>query len=155
MEWAGIFDPATRVGLAHNNEDFGQTLGAWGVHPGPFIELPVLGPSDLRDGPSRVVDAYTNPHEYIANNYVKYGLYGVYLIDSRGVIAVVGRHLEKRLRPLRLHSDAYLQRRAYLVSDGKITDDEPLVDPEADDPVSDKAAPKSPPTPKAPAAPSP
>lgn len=151
----GIFDPATRVGLAHNNEDFGQTLGAWGVHPGPFIELPVLGPSDLRDGPSRVVDAYTNPHEYIANNYVKYGLYGVYLVDTRASLLSLEDTLKNVYDPYAFIRDAYLQRRAYLVSDGKITDDEPLVDPEADDPVSDKAAPKSPPTPKAPAAPSP
>ena len=49
----GVLDPATSAGLAKNNEDFGQTLGVWGVHPGPFVELPVLGPSDLRDAPAR------------------------------------------------------------------------------------------------------
>src|SRR5580698_1426330 len=80
---AGILDPATPMGLEHNNEDFGQTLGHWGVHPGPFIELPVLGPSDLRDGPARLVDAYTNPHEYIRNKDIKWGLYGVYLVEAR------------------------------------------------------------------------
>src|ERR1700731_3355875 len=42
----GILDPASSAGLARNNEDFGQTLGKWGVHPGPFVELPILGPSD-------------------------------------------------------------------------------------------------------------
>ena len=59
---AGILDPATPAGLARNNEDFGQTLGKWGVHAGPFIEIPILGPSDLRDGPARLVDTYTNPY---------------------------------------------------------------------------------------------
>ena len=57
----GILDPATSAGLDRNDEDFGLTLGHWGVHPGPFLELPILGPSDLRDGPSKVVDTYTNP----------------------------------------------------------------------------------------------
>ena len=54
---AGILDPATSAGLDKNNEDFGQTLGRWGVHPGPFFELPLLGPSDVRDAPSKLVDA--------------------------------------------------------------------------------------------------
>ena len=50
----GLLDPATQAGLDLNNEDFGQTLGHWGVHPGPFVEIPLLGPSDVRDGLGRV-----------------------------------------------------------------------------------------------------
>jgi phospholipid-binding lipoprotein MlaA len=150
----GILDPATPMGLQHNNEDFGQTLGHWGVHPGPFIELPLLGPSDLRDGPSRLVDAYTNPHAYIHNTDVKWGLYGVYLVDERASLLSLDETLKNVYDPYAFIRDAYLQRRAYLVSDGKVSE-EPLVDPGDDTPDSDKgAAPAGKPGP-APAAPPP
>src|SRR6202451_403985 len=79
----GILDPASSVGLAKNDEDFGQTLGHWGVHPGPFVEIPILGPSDTRDGSGRVVDIFTGPTHYISNNWVSYGLYGVSALDAR------------------------------------------------------------------------
>jgi phospholipid-binding lipoprotein MlaA len=141
---AGILDPATPAGLAHNDEDFGQTLGHWGVHPGPFVELPILGPSDLRDAPSKVVDGYTNPRQYIRNPYVKYGIYLPYLLDIRASLLPLDETLQKVYDPYAFVRDAYLQRRAYMVSDGKITE-EPLVDPGADMPDSDKAAPSAPP----------
>jgi phospholipid-binding lipoprotein MlaA len=136
----GLLDPATSAGLARNNEDFGQTLGHWGVHPGPFLELPLLGPSDLRDGPSRVVDNYTSPLQYVNNSYVKYGLWGVRLVDTRAGILSLDDTLKNVYDPYAFIRDAYLQRRAYLVSDGKVTE-EPLVDPGADSPDSDNAAP--------------
>jgi phospholipid-binding lipoprotein MlaA len=139
---AGILDPATSAGLDKNNEDFGQTLGHWGVHPGPFFELPLLGPSDLRDAPSKLVDAYTNPHGYIRNTYWKWGLYGAYLVDTRANLLSLDETLKHVYDPYAFIRDAYLQRRAYLVSDGKVTDEEPLVDPEADNP--DPAAPPKP-----------
>src|SRR3984957_19226811 len=138
----GILDPATPMGLDHNNEDFGQTLGHWGVHPGPFFELPLLGPSDVRDAPSRLVDAYTNPHAYIHNAYWKWGLYGAYLVDARAGLLSLDETLSHVYDPYAFVRDAYLQRRAYLVSDGKVTDDEPLVDPDADNP--DQGAPAKP-----------
>jgi len=132
---AGLFDPATRAGLAHNNEDFGQTLGVWGVHPGPFVELPLLGPSDLRDAPAKVVDTYTNPRQYFHNTGLKYGLYGLDLVDRRAALLSLDPTLEHVFDPYAFVRDAYLQRRAYLVSDGKVTpDDQPLVDPDADTP---------------------
>jgi phospholipid-binding lipoprotein MlaA len=128
----GILDPATSAGLAHNDEDFGQTLGKWGVHPGPFLELPLFGPSDARDAPARVVDTYTNPRQYIKNNYVKYGLYLPDLTDRRAQLLSLDDTLKNAYDPYAFVRDAYLQRRAYLVSDGKVSD-EPLVDPGADD----------------------
>ncbi len=131
---AGILDPASSAGLTRNNEDFGQTLGKWGVPPGPFLEIPVLGPSDLRDGPSRVVDSYTNPRQYIKNNWVKYGLYLPDLTDRRAALLSLDETLKHTFDPYAFVRDAYLQRRAYLVSDGKITE-EPLVDPGADVPT--------------------
>ena len=131
---AGILDPASSAGLARNNEDFGQTLGKWGVHPGPFVELPVLGPSDLRDAPARLVDSYTNPREYIKNSWIKYGLYLPDLTDRRAQLLPLDETLKHTYDPYAFVRDAYLQRRAYLVSDGKVTE-EPLVDPDADVPT--------------------
>jgi len=56
----GFFDPATRMGIPQELEDFGQTLGRWGVGPGPYLVLPLLGPSSLRDGVGAGVDWYVN-----------------------------------------------------------------------------------------------
>ncbi len=136
----GILDPATPAGLDKNNEDFGQTLGHWGVHPGPFIELPLLGPSDLRDGPARLVDAYTSPRQYIRNTGVKWGLFGVNLIDTRAGLLPLDDTLQQAYDPYAFVRDAYLSRRAYLVSDGQMPQDDQLVDPGAE-PDLDKAPP--------------
>ena len=57
----GLMDPATNMGLYHQKEDLGQTLGRWGVGPGPYLVLPILGPSTLRDFPSTIVDRIYHP----------------------------------------------------------------------------------------------
>ena len=141
----GLLDPATSAGLDRNDEDFGQTLGHWGVHAGPFLELPLLGPSDLRDAPATVVDAYTNPRQYIHNTDVKYGLLLPLLVDRRAALLPYEETLKNVFDQYVFIRDAYLAHRAYLVSDGKITE-EPLIDPDAEG--SDSS---SPPNPKAPA----
>src|SRR6202163_1813304 len=148
----GILDPASSAGLARNNEDFGQTLGKWGVHPGPFVELPVLGPSDLRDAPSKVVDSYTNPRQYIHNSYVKYGLWLPALVDTRARLLPLDETLKNVYDPYAFIRDAYLQRRAYLVSDGKVAED-PLVDPDAGQDHDKPANPDNPANPDKPAPP--
>jgi phospholipid-binding lipoprotein MlaA len=148
--FGGLLDPASQMGLDKNDEDFGQTLGHWGVPPGPFVEIPVLGPSDIRDGSGRVVDIFTGPTHYIDNNWVSYGIYGVALVDTRAGLLPLEETLKKVYDPYAFVRDAYLQRRAYLVSDGKATE-EVLVDPGADDP--DAAAPAA--APKTPAQPTP
>jgi phospholipid-binding lipoprotein MlaA len=144
----GILDPASRVGLDRNEADFGQTLGVWGVHPGPFVELPLFGPSDLRDAPGKVVDSYTNPRQYIHNNYVKYGLWVVGFVDTRASLLPLDDTLKNVFDPYAVIRDAYLERRAYKISGGK-SDESPLVDPDADTPVPmDKlqtSPPKAPP----------
>src|ERR1700733_1494139 len=148
----GILDPATPAGLARNDEDFGQTLGHWGVHPGPFVELPILGPSDVRDAAGKAVNTYTKPRQYIKNTYVKDGLYLPSLLDTRAALLSLDETLKNVYCPYAFIRDAYLQRRAYLVSDGKSAPEEPLVDPGEDMPDS-KASPSVPALP--PASPSP
>jgi phospholipid-binding lipoprotein MlaA len=58
---AGVFDPATSIGLERHDEDFGQTLAVWGVDSGPYIFVPLLGPTTLRDGAGRIVDIAFDP----------------------------------------------------------------------------------------------
>jgi phospholipid-binding lipoprotein MlaA len=145
--FGGLLDPATEVGLARNDEEFGQTLGVWGVPPGPFFELPILGPSDARDAPARLVDYFTGPTHYIKNNWVAWGLYGVYLVDWRADLLPLDAQLKNVYDPYAFIRDAYLQRRAYLISDGKLNNDEPLEDPGADDAAAPPAAPAPPSTP--------
>lgn len=58
---AGVFDPATSMGLERHDEDFGQTLAVWGVQPGPYVFVPLLGPTTVRDGAGRIIDIAFDP----------------------------------------------------------------------------------------------
>ena len=152
----GILDPASSAGLDRNHEDFGLTLGHWGVHAGPFVELPLLGPSDCRDLPGRVVDNYTNPRQYISNNYVRYGLWLPALVDARAALLPLDETIQHAFDPYAFVRDAYLARRAYQIT-GK-SPDEQLIDPDADmspAPGGRSIATPPPAAPPAPAAPPP
>jgi phospholipid-binding lipoprotein MlaA len=93
------------------------------------------------------VDIFTGPTHYIDNNWISYGIYTVGLVDSRAALLPLDETLSKVFDPYAFVRDAYLQRRAYLVSDGQVSD-EVLTDPGADDP--DSAAPKPAPPPDKP-----
>ncbi|MGI9305536.1 MAG: MlaA family lipoprotein [Gammaproteobacteria bacterium] len=117
---AGLFDVASRLGLERHDEDFGQTLGRWGVGAGPYLVLPFLGPSSLRDGPSLVPDAFAGPVLYLHEDAVRLGLAGLSaiearagLLDAEAILDEVGGDRYTAIR------DAYLQRREFLVSDGE------------------------------------
>ncbi len=72
---AGLFDVASKVdGLEKHNEDFGQTLAVWGVGSGPYVVIPILGPSTARDLPSRFVDIFMNPLVYVGDDDWRDGL---------------------------------------------------------------------------------
>jgi phospholipid-binding lipoprotein MlaA len=105
----------------------------------------------MRDAPAKLVDTYTNPKQYVRNTNVKYGLYVLGLVNARANILSLDETLRNVYDPYAFIRDAYLQHRAYLVSDGNVTD-EPLVDPGADSPDSDTAAPSAPPPPVTPPA---
>ena len=83
----GLLDPATTVGLSQHDEDFGQTLGVWGVDAGPYFMLPVLGPSPPRETVGLVVDYFLDPVAYILDNqdaeWLSYVRFGVRAVDSR------------------------------------------------------------------------
>ena len=121
---AGLFDVASSAGLEKHNEDFGQTLGVWGVPPGPYLILPVLGPSTVRDSGGLVVDLATNPMSYLEDDAARWGLWSLRVVDTRknllGIEENTGLRLFDSYEQMR---DIYLQRRKNLVADGKIGDD--------------------------------
>lgn len=142
---AGLMDPATRFGLPRNDEDFGQTLGRWGVPSGPYLVLPFLGPSNLRDAPARFPDRYTNARYYIGDGTTEYWLLGADVLDTRAALLSVDNALQQAYDPYAVVRDAYLQRREYLVRDGDVPEpsyeDEMLEEPIPVDAPSEGAPP--------------
>jgi phospholipid-binding lipoprotein MlaA len=115
----GLFDPASRAGLAKNDEDLGLTFGHWGAKPGPYLVIPILGPSDIRDGVGRIGDIWLSPQHYIRNDYISYGLWGLELLDTRYRLLSLDQTLDQAYDRYTFLKNAYLQRRAYLISNGE------------------------------------
>jgi phospholipid-binding lipoprotein MlaA len=116
----GLFDPATKLGLQANDEDLGQTFGKWGVGSGPYLMLPLLGPSTVRDGIGSVGDQFTNLRSYIDDDYWRYGLAALALVSSREQLLETDSVLNRSFDPYAFVRTAYLQRRAYKVHDGDV-----------------------------------
>lgn len=119
----GLFDPATQMGLPAGDEDFGQTLGKWGVPTGPYVVLPLIGPSNVRDTVGFAGDWFTDPKNYVRNDYVSLGLTGASLIDLRAELLATDDVLARAYDPYVFVRNAYLQRREFQVKDGAPTDD--------------------------------
>jgi phospholipid-binding lipoprotein MlaA len=129
---AGLFDIATEAGLEKNNEDFGQTLGYWGIGDGPYIVLPILGPSSLRDSFGWIGDVYAWPVTYVKRTDVRNSLTGLRIISGRSELLEASRILETAaLDPYEFLRDAYLQRRRNLVYDGNPPPDDDDAEPPA------------------------
>ncbi|NGY06709.1 MlaA family lipoprotein [Solimonas terrae] len=121
---AGLLDPATMVGLRENDEDFGQTLGVWGVGEGWYIMLPLLGPSTNRDVVGRVGDIWTSPTQYANLNLGdRAGLLAVQAVDTRVQLLDLDSILKQQLDPYVFLRTAYLQRRLNEVYDGNPPED--------------------------------
>jgi phospholipid-binding lipoprotein MlaA len=115
----GVFDVATHLGLEKHNEDFGQTLGYWGIGDGPYLVLPILGPSSLRDSVGVFVDFKTDPLTYVDPTRDRNILWGVRAVNRRSELLEASKILETAaLDPYQFVRDAYLQRRRSLVYDG-------------------------------------
>ncbi len=118
---AGLWDFATHMGITGRDEDFGQTLGVWGVTEGPYLVLPFLGPSTVRDTVGQPVDTMTYPVYYVDDDAVRYGLTALRIVDMRaGFLDQEALIRGDRYVFIR---DAYLQRRRFEVSDGELGDD--------------------------------
>lgn len=116
----GLFDVATPIGLERHNEDFGQTLGAWGVGEGAYLVLPFFGPSNIRDGAGLVVDWETYPPNHMRNDDARWALWAVDVIDTRSRLLDASDVLEQAggRDPYAFLREAYRQRRRNLVYDG-------------------------------------
>ena len=127
----GLIDVASAVGLPKHQEDFGQTLGVWGVPAGPYLQIPFLGPSTLRDAPALVVDWYTHPAPYILPDYseVLIGLAGLRIVQFRAS-ALGTEDLFETISadPYVALREFWLQRREFLVRDGVPADDDLWLD---------------------------
>ena len=124
----GIFDVATHLGMKRNKEDFGQTLGYWGISPGPYIVLPFFGPSTIRDAPSLYVDLKTNesisPVHTELHHEERQTASGLEIVDIRARLLRATKILETAAKdPYVFVRESYLQKRKNLVNDGKNTED--------------------------------
>ncbi|MCB1529552.1 MAG: VacJ family lipoprotein [Rhodospirillales bacterium] len=120
--FGGILDLATEGGVAYEPEDFGQTLATWGIGNGPYLVVPIFGPTTLRDGAGTLVDAYADPLRiYLFNTHREewhYGRVGAGIIDQReellDIIDDLRRNSFDYYAALR---SAYIQRRQALIND--------------------------------------
>ena len=119
---AGLFDIASEAGLQKHKEDFGQTLGVWGVESGPYLVLPLLGPSTVRDTAALPVDAWGNPMSAINDIPVRNSLYVLRLVDTRARLLNASDTLDSvALDRYSLTRDVYLNlRRGKSGDDGRI-----------------------------------
>ncbi|HEV8501751.1 MAG TPA: VacJ family lipoprotein [Casimicrobiaceae bacterium] len=117
----GMIDIASQVGVERGNEDFGQTFGVWGFGQGPYLFIPLFGPTTVRDGSGWLVRLYIGPTGYIPDVPVRNVLYGLGALDFRyqaqGAVDLVN---EAALDHYAFIRRAYLQRRLYLLYDGKV-----------------------------------
>jgi phospholipid-binding lipoprotein MlaA len=122
----GLFDPATGIGLVLNDEDFGQTLGVWGVAEGPFLVLPVFGPYTVRDLTGAVVDSPLTPFIGVTDGELNLalGAWVIYQVDRRAQLLEVDYQMFEAYDPYIFVRDAYLQNRRFRVSDGAYTEDD-------------------------------
>lgn len=116
----GLWDVATPLGLEKHNEDFGQTLGRWGMGPGPYVMLPLLGPSTLRDAPARAVDPSWYYSEWVNPEGLYWGVFwGLDTVRTRAnLFQAEGVLQEAALDKYSFIRDAWLQRRRSQVYDG-------------------------------------
>jgi phospholipid-binding lipoprotein MlaA len=117
----GFIDTASYFGLKKpTHEDFGQTLAVWGVGAGPYIVLPLFGPSTIRDGAGIGVDSFLAPVRYVDHVPTRNTLIAVDLIDIRARFLATEKLLSGD-RYVFIRS-AYLQRRQFLINDGEVVD---------------------------------
>ena len=117
----GFVDVASDLGFDKHDEDFGQTLAVWGVSDGPYLVIPGLGPSTMRDTLAMIPDAFLTPLWLIDHDRTSYSLTAIDLVDTRarylGLESVVigDEYL--------FYRDAYLQSREFEILDGEVDDE--------------------------------
>ncbi len=125
----GLFDFATPLGLERHSEDLGQTLGWWGVSSGPYVVLPLFGPSTVRDGLGLVVDSQASIISHVSDIAHRNTLYAGRVIDLRAQLLPLTDQVERvALDKYTFTRDAYLQKRLNDIYDGDPPESDPLLD---------------------------
>jgi len=124
LGFAGFGDPASDLGLERHREDFGQTLGVWGVATGPYLMLPVLGPSNVRDTVGWGVDIFAGLINRFDSVSFRNSMLGLGVVQSRARLLPAQRVLDDALDPYLLVRDSYLQRRRSQIYDGDPPDED-------------------------------
>lgn len=133
---AGFVDVASTFSLPPHSNDSGLTFAKWGDKKSPYIVIPLLGPSTVRDGMGMMFDyALFTPYPYIQSNYVLYGLLGLRYVDLRSQMFETDRLLNEGLDKYTFIRDAYLQHRHYLITGEQPDDGSLYVGDEDDDSV--------------------
>ena len=116
---AGLLDPASEMGLTRRPEDFGQTLGRWGLPNGPFLVLPLLGPSSVRDSTGLLVDRQLSPSTLPHTDAGRYGTTALEVVHTRATLLQTTQLLDEvSLDKYAFIRDAYLARRRDALYDG-------------------------------------
>jgi phospholipid-binding lipoprotein MlaA len=135
MGLGGLFDVATDIGLDRHDEDFGQALGKWGIPSGPYLMLPLLGPSSMRDAFAEIPDQLTNATHYINDSTTRYGVAAFRLLNDRVNLLEGDALLTRAADPYVFVRSAWLQHREYKVRDGDVgAKPQDFEDPEPDAP---------------------
>ena len=130
----GLFDVAAAAGLPPHDEDFGQTLGVWGVGNGPYLVLPVFGPSTLRDAAGRAVDSPLRVWPFFVGTIPSIAISSVEVVNWRSRNIATIEDLKKgALDYYSLVRNGYLQNRLAAVEDRTRTDDAPPAPPVEDE----------------------
>lgn len=116
----GLIDVATELGIERRHEDFGQSLGYWGVGSGPYLVLPLLGPANVRDGAGLAVDFVVSPYYYVEDEPgVRWGLLAANIVNTRANLLPAERILDETgVERYSFLRDVYLKRRETLIHDG-------------------------------------
>lgn len=129
LGFGGLLDIASETGLERHREDFGQTLGRWGMPSGPYLVLPVFGPSTVRDAGALLVDRRGDAVRQVDPVHTRNGLYGLRVLDTRATLLRAGSVLDQvALDRYTFVRDAYLQRRQAEITEGEpeVPAEEPL-----------------------------
>jgi phospholipid-binding lipoprotein MlaA len=139
----GLLDPASAAGLEFNDEDFGQTFGKWGMKPGPYLMLPMLGPSTFRDSFGKLVDQFTYPLYYLEDDSTRLIIRGVSLLDIRAELLDLDEQIDRSYDRYAFIRNAWLSRREFQVTDGNIEDPSTL---DLEEGMEEEPAPEAEPT---------
>ncbi len=124
----GFFDAGRQLGMETYREDFGETLAVWGVPPGPYVIVPILGPRTLRDALMIPLNFAADLAFYVDDDTTRWSLYFIRAVDARANLFAAEALIEDSFDRYIAIREAYLQNREYRIHDGNPPEDEDFYD---------------------------